>query len=264
MLFMRKEIFGAALSGLLLAGCCCNTCVDFKEVDPADYPITALKTSEKITIDGKLDEKIWQQSQPCSLKFVPFFKGYGKALANVNKDKFQNAEIYLAYDKNYLYVAGRLYDEDIIQYDKNHQTHCYINGDTFELFLKPKNKPYYWEIYVSPQNARSSFFYLSPGAVLTYGRHMDHFIKGMRSAVQIDGTLNDSDDRDKGWSFELAVPVKDLAVKGVPFDGKAPWQVLPARYNYDVTFRYPQLSTYPPTPVAGNHLVEYYGDIQFK
>ena len=83
-------------------------------------------------------------------------------------------------------------------------------------------------------------------------------------AARINGTLNDSDDRDKGWSFELAIPVSDLAEKGVPFDGKEPWKLLLARYNYDVNFRYVQLSTYPPTPVAGNHHVEYYGDIQFK
>ena len=72
------------------------------------------------------------------------------------------------------------------------------------------------------------------------------------------------DDRDKFWTFELAIPLKDLAEKGVPFDGAEPWQVLGARYNYDVNFRYFQLSTYPPTPVAGNHLVEYYGDMNFK
>lgn len=261
---MIKEIFGAALSGLLLAGCCCNTCVDFKEVDAADYPVSAYKTAEKITIDGKLDEKVWQQAEGCNLINVMFFKGYGKAMANVRKDKFQNGTVYFAYDKDYLYVAGRLQDEDIMQYDTIHQTHSYSNGDAFELFLKPKNKPHYWEIYVTPQNARSSFFYLSSGAIFTYSRNIKHFMKGMRSAVQIDGTLNNSDDRDKGWTFELAIPVKDIADKGVPFDGTAPWTVLPARYNYDVNFRYVQLSTYPPTPVAGNHLIEYYGDIQFK
>jgi len=91
---MKKEIFGAALSGLLLAGCCCNTCLDFKEVDTADYPVYAVKNNEKIVIDGKLDEKVWQQCLPANLINIPFFRGYGKALANVNKDKFQGAEIY--------------------------------------------------------------------------------------------------------------------------------------------------------------------------
>ena len=261
---MKKEIWGAALSALLLTGCCCYTCVKFKEVDPADYPVKAYKTSDKITIDGKLDEKVWQDAESCNLMFIPIFKGYGKALANVKKDKFQPAAIKFAYDKDFLYVAGKVIDEDIIQMDKAHQTSSYNNGDTIEIFLKPKNKPYYWEIYVTPQNFRSSFFYLSPGVGIVYSRNMKYFIKDMRSAVQINGTLNKHDDRDKFWTFELAIPVKDLASKGVPFDGVEPWQVLPARYNYDTNFRYVQLSTYPPTPVAGNHLVEYYGDIEFR
>ena len=261
---MKKEIFGAALSALLLAGCCCDNYFKFKEVDPADYPVSAYKTAGKITIDGKLDEEVWQAAEACNLMFVPMFKGYGKALANVQKDKFQDAAIKFAYDKDYFYIAGKIMDEDIIQMDTVHQTHSYNNGDTIEVFLKPKNKPYYWEIYITPQNTRTSFFYLSPGAGISYSRNTVHFIKDMRSAVQINGTLNKVEDRDKFWTFELAIPVKDLAVKGVPFDGVEPWQVLPARYNYDTQLRYFQLSTYPPTPVAGNHLVEYYGDIQFK
>ena len=263
-IFMKKEIFGAALSALLFAGCCCDNYFKFKEVAPADYPVSAYKTAGKITVDGKLDEKVWQAAEACNLIYVPVFKGYGKPLANVKKDKFQDAAIKFAYDKDYFYIAGKIMDEDIIQMDTVHQTHSYNNGDTIEVFLKPKNKPYYWEIYVTPQNYRTSYFYLSPGAGISYSRNMVHFIKDMRSAVQINGTLNNVDDRDKFWTFELAIPIKDLAVKGAPLDGVEPWQVLPARYNYDTQLRYFQLSTYPPTPVAGNHLVEYYGDIQFK
>ncbi len=261
---MKKELFGAALAGVLLAGCCCNTCKKFKEVDPADYPVSAYKTTEKITVDGKLDEKVWQKAEACQLIQIPFFNGQGKALARVKQDKFQTAAIKFAYDKDYFYIGGKVIDEDIIQMDTVNQLKSYNNGDTFEIFLKPQNKPYYWEIYITPQNTLSSFFYLSSGVFISNAFKAEHFIKGMRSAVKLNGTLNKTDDRDEFWTFELAIPVRDLAVKGVPFDGKAAWKVLPARYNYDTKFRHHQLSTYPPTPVAGNHLVEYYGNIQFK
>jgi len=86
---MIKELCFAALAGIFLAGCCCNTCVEFKEVDPDNYPVSAYYTPEKITIDGKLEEKVWQKAETCPLHFVPFFKGYGKALARVKQDKFQ-------------------------------------------------------------------------------------------------------------------------------------------------------------------------------
>ena len=45
---MIKEIFSAALAGVVLAGCCCNTCVEFKEVDPDNYPVSAKRVAEKI------------------------------------------------------------------------------------------------------------------------------------------------------------------------------------------------------------------------
>ena len=261
---MIKELCFATLAGVFLAGCCCNTCVEFKEVDADDYPVSAYYTPEKITIDGKLEEKVWQKAETCPLHFVPFFKGYGKALARVKQDKFQGAEVRFAYDKEYFYVAATLTDEDIVQFDDQPQQHSYKSGDAFELFLKPAGQPYYWEIYVTPQNQRSSFFYLGSGLPSSDAFGKKHFISTMRSAVVLNGSLNKMDDRDRGWTLELAIPIKDLAVKGVPMDGKAAWTVLPARYNYDKNFRHVQLSCYPPTPVAGNHLIEYYGKIQFK
>ena len=72
---MIKEIFSAALAGVVLAGCCCNTCVEFKEVDPDNYPVSAQRVTEKITIDGKLEEKVWQQTPAVELIQIPFFRG---------------------------------------------------------------------------------------------------------------------------------------------------------------------------------------------
>ena len=260
---MKKALlFAAACS--LLAGCHNHLCQKYRDVDPADHPLTITRTAEKIAIDGKLDEKIWQQTPAYNLQQTAFFKGPERSMKRLDQDVFQQAEIRLAYDKENLYVAAKLYDEDIIQMDNEHQMPSYNNGDIFELFIKPKNKPFYWEIYVSPQNKRTSFFFRSSGVLIASNFAKSNFIESMRSAVQINGTLNKSEDRDKFWTFELAVPLKELDVKGEKFTAENPWTVLLARYNYDTSFRYVQLSTYPPLPIANNHLIEYYGDLKFK
>lgn len=60
---------------------------------------------------------------------------------------------------------------------------------------------------------------------------------GLRSAVAIDGTLNDNTDRDHGWTAELAFPwegMRDLAASDdrslPPSDGDA-WQMSFSRFN---------------------------------
>ena len=260
---MKKTLLLAAAC-TLLAGCHKHICQEYQDVDPQDYPIAISYTAEKITIDGKLDENIWRQVPESRLRQVPFFKGPEKSANRVKQDAFQHAEVRLAYDKDYLYIAAKLYDEDIVQLDTEHQKQSYSNGDIFEFFLKPKNKTYYWEFYVSPQNKRTSFFFPSSGMLIANNFRQDNFIESMRSAVQINGTLNDSSDRDKFWTLELAIPLKVLEAKGAEFSMRNGWTALLARYNYDMRFRYVQLSAYPLTPVAGNHLIEYYGDLHFE
>ena len=57
--------------------------------------------------------------------------------------------------------------------------------------------------------------------------------RGLRVTAHIDGTLNDGSDHDRGWTAEMAIPLKELATAGVPLDHDHPWTVLAGRYNYD-------------------------------
>src|SRR6202012_2584167 len=41
-------------------------------------------------------------------------------------------------------------------------------------------------------------------------------VKGLRSAVKVEGTMNKPGDKDRGWSLEVAIPLKALAMWGDP------------------------------------------------
>jgi hypothetical protein len=63
-------------------------------------------TSEKITLDGKLDEAIWQ-SVPIATDFVMFQPDNGKAVVN-NK----RTEVRVLYDNEAIYVSALMYDDE--------------------------------------------------------------------------------------------------------------------------------------------------------
>ena len=57
-------------------------------------------------------------------------------------------------------------------------------------------------------------------------------IEGLQSAVEVQGTLNEPGDRDRGWTVELAIPWMALAA-GAPSDGEQ-WRVNFSRVEWDV------------------------------
>jgi hypothetical protein len=63
-------------------------------------------TSEKITLDGKIDESVWQ-SVPIATDFVMFQPDNGKAVPQ-NK----RTEVLVLYDNEAIYVGALMYDDD--------------------------------------------------------------------------------------------------------------------------------------------------------
>jgi hypothetical protein len=97
----------------------------------AQEPLIIARTTEKINLDGLVNESVWQKIKPLPVvMYIP----------NNGQEPTERTEIFLAYDDNYLYVAGRFYDgePDKIQYpskkrDEGKQTSDWLglNLDTF-------------------------------------------------------------------------------------------------------------------------------------
>ena len=95
---------------------------------------------------------------------------------------------------------------------------------------------------------------------------------GLRSAVQVDGTLNDNRDRDRGWTVELALPWRGFTALAAA-DGRA----LPPRegdtWRMDFS-RFNQYKAAPPAVDSGgwtwsphgawdSHIPELFAKVQF-
>jgi hypothetical protein len=165
-----------------------------------------LTKTEKIKVDGKLDEEAWKKAATTG----PLVD-VGSGKPNVSSPVNGSAKV--LWDDENLYVGVDVADSDIIGgFPKDAKDPHLWTKDTVELMLDPDgdgdNLDYY-EIQVGPQNLVFDTQYDSYNIPKTepngpFG-HQEWSSK-LKSAVVIDGTIDKSDDKDKGYTVEMAIP----------------------------------------------------------
>lgn len=214
---MRLPILGCFTIVFALVSGCKSTTIAEEQVYTAEY------SKEKIKIDGKLDEKVWSNAEKLS------FQALDGSFCT------ENGTAQITWDDDYIYVGAKLYDSDIVQEGDKDWEHLYRTGDLLEVFLKPNGGRKYWEIYSTPNNKKTAFFFPSKGR-LGLPSGFSTKMPGLIVASSCEGTLNDLTDRDKFWTTEMAIPRKELEKQGGQiFSGKE-WLFLVARYNYSAHF----------------------------
>lgn len=173
---------------------------------PPTLRVDRLDKNARILVDGKLNEAAWANA-PSTGAFVNV--GTGKEDPN---HPVQGSAKVLWDDKN-LYVAFEVKDKDIVGgFNKTDVDPHLWTKDTVEIMIDPDgngdNKDYY-EIQVNPQNlVFDSHFdgYNQPkgGPEGPFGNQ--DWQSKLKSAVVIEGTLDKSDDEDKGYTVEIAIP----------------------------------------------------------
>src|SRR5579872_511087 len=183
---------------------------------------TAYRVNRPITIDGKLDEECWK-NVPHSKRFVDILTG--------EPTQYDTRVAVLWDDKN-LYVGYWLEEPDVQATFENHNDPIYYNNDA-EMFIAGRDC--YYEFEINAKNTIYEVFFIWQEAYdkAPYGEdpmlqrsHMGGFngvgytthprgprymsggwrFPGIKTAVHIDGTLNNSTDKDKGWTVELQLP----------------------------------------------------------
>lgn len=227
-------------------------CSGVTSKDGAKYNVYATQVAQKITLDGWLDEPAWEQAKEYSL-------GLNGPADEAGQSALEGGTVRLLWDDIYLYLGVTLTDSDVVQEDDRDQQHHYQTGDVLELFLKPADRSYYWEFYVTPNGRKTAFFYPGRGR-LGLPSGLDYH-SDLAVATQIDGTLNNWRERDKGWTAEMRVPLDELTRQGIEFGPGASWQVLIGRYNYSAYLPNRELSMFPPQPVFAFHMHEHWADL---
>lgn len=168
------------------------------------------RVSDSLRIDGRIDEAAWNNAQ---------WSDYFIDIEGAKKPKpAYRTRFKMLWNNHYLYVAAELEEPHVWGNLKEHDQIVYHDND-FEVFIDPDGDTHnYYEIEVNALNTIFDLFLPRP-----YRNGGSPNIRwnanGLRSAVHIDGTLNDPSDTDRRWSVELAIPFRSLSLDDT---GKAP------------------------------------------
>lgn len=217
--------------------------------------------AKEVSMDAKLTGTMWQ-----SAKAYPLLRGkynqrdWPKAKRkNVGSKLLNSGYVKFLWDEVNLYIGVMMEDRDVVAEGVDDQTHLYQMGDTVEVFLKPAERNFYWEIYGTPNLKKSVFFY--PGRGRLFVPSSTAHPVDVEVTAEVVGTMNDYRDQDTGWSLIIAVPVKMLEKQGYPFAPGKPWTVLVARQNYSADLPLKEYSMQTPLSQTDFHLQEEYGDL---
>ncbi len=192
--------------------------------DVARY--TAFKIQQAPRIDGRLDEAVWRHA-PKSPRYTDILTG-GPVI--------HDTRAMILWDDENLYIGVQAEEPFLHAKFTKNNSNIYEDND-LEVFIAGRDAYYEFEIngYNTtyevffvweeayerggfaglPEFARSKMVPFNGVGFTTHprGRRLGQFdwhFPGKRTAVFLDGTVNQDSDRDRGWSIELAFPWKGM------------------------------------------------------
>jgi len=223
-----------------------------REEDIPHY--TAYKISDAPMIDGKLEEAFWKNASR-SKSFTDLISG---------ADAYLDTRAAVLWDDQNLYVGYWIEEPHVTATLTRRDAPIYQDNDV-ELFIAGPDGYYEFEINAFGTIYEVLFFWLDafekkgyhnrpefdrsaegakPFNGVAYkhprGRRIGFWnwdMPGLRSAVYIDGTINNNQDKDKGWTVEIAIPWSSLKIlaegdgRALPPSEGDTWRMDFSRFN---------------------------------
>jgi hypothetical protein len=234
--------------------------------DPLGY--VCYRADKPIKIDGKLDDPAWAAA-PWSEAFVDI-EGDAKP-----KPRWRT-RMKMLWDDQFLYIAAEMEEPHLWATLTEHDAVIFRDND-FEVFLDPDgDNQNYCELELNAKNTTWDLLLTKP--YRDGGKAINAWeILGLKTAVHLDGTLNDPRDKDRGWTVEIAWPWKGLkeltSVPVPPHDGHQ-WRINFSRVEWDLEVidgQYRKIKGRPehnwvwsPQGVIDMHRPERWGYVQFS
>jgi hypothetical protein len=196
---------------------------------------TCHRTPRPPKIDGRLDEACWQKAQK-SPRFVDLVTGAPGFLDTRMAALWDDRNFYVAFWIEEPNVQACLTERDSFIWTEN-DVELFIAGpDAYYEFQVNALGTIYEVFYIWQDAHKKGGFFDRPEFDLyalndvdvlggfqdasRHGKHprgkrwafMDWDFPGLKWAVRVDGTLNDDSDIDRGWTVEMALPWKGMAL----------------------------------------------------
>lgn len=217
--------------GMFCAEVAVTVPVDTGEIRPGPWPpqgYACLRADGELRIDGKLDDAAWQRA-PWTDPFVDIEGDREPAPRHRTRVKM------LRTDDDFVFAAQL--EEPHLWATLTERDAVIFHDNDFEIFIDPDGDTHmYSELELNALNTVWDLLLVKP---YRDGGPAIHAwdIPGLRTAVHLDGTLNDPSDEDRGWTVEIAIPwtvlaeTTDAACPPAPGDR---WQVNFSRVQWQL------------------------------
>ncbi|MBN1638864.1 MAG: carbohydrate binding family 9 domain-containing protein, partial [Ignavibacteriales bacterium] len=150
--------------------------------------VRAFKLSNTVTLDGILDEAIWQN---------PAVERFTQKDPNEGEPSSERTKVWVAYDETYIYVAARLYDSNPSQIDATvARRDTYMPSDWFAF-----------EIDSYKDKKTGYFFAVNAGGTIADGIYFnDSWDDGSWDGIWDAKTNIDGE----GWTLEMRIPFSQI------------------------------------------------------
>jgi hypothetical protein len=162
---------------------------------PRTYP--CLRASGAIEIDGRVDEPAWEAA--------PWTESFVDIEGDRRPPPRLRTRACMLWDEAFFYIAAEMEEPHLWATLRQRDSIIYHDND-FEVFIDPDGDSHlYSEIELNAFNTVWDLLLVRP---YRDGGPAIHAwdIPGLRTAVHLDGSLNDASDVDRAWSVEIAIP----------------------------------------------------------
>ena len=252
---------------------------------------TAYRVERPLLIDGHLDEPEWQTA-PRSPRFRDLVYG---------EPGIHDTRAAVLWDDDYLYIGFWIEEPNVTATLTERDAPIFTNNDV-EVFIAGKDTYYEFEInafgtiyevffiweeaYERGGYSREPLFNRSqPGVQPFHGvgfqphprgpriGYWNWDMPGLKTAVVVDGTINEGKDRDRGWTVELAFPWQGMGWlakadnRALPPNEGDVWRIDFSRFNQykqAPPSRDPGGWAWSPHGVWDSHVPECFPFVQFS
>ena len=213
-----------------------------------------LVEGEQIEVDGKADEAAWQKAPWTRYWGLP----NGKSTPTDNPAPRARARF--VWNEQNLYIAVECEDADVWSTFTQRDSNTW-EQEVIEVFIDADgDRKDYIELQVTPANVVFDARFEKHRSDLAKARAWT--LEGWKTAVSVDGTLNQRDDADKGYVVEMAIPVAKVPGASAPLKHRDAWRLNLFRWDFPKGKKQVAAAFSPPI-VPDFHALDRFGKLRF-
>lgn len=187
------------------------------------------RAERAIRIDGRLDDDAWAD--------VAWTDLFVDIEGDLKPRPRHETRVKMAWDDDYFYFGAQM-EEPHVWATLTQRDSVIFHDNDFEVFLNPsKDTKNYYEFEINALGTEWDLLLRVPYREGGKGINAFEF-EGLKTAVNVRGTLNDPSDTDEGWDVEIAIPWEAFDEHtenpGAPELGDT-WKVNFSRVEWDTT-----------------------------